>query len=63
MHSLERKQSVTSEAFGLHVSMLLPKCGLNYSRFMHGLSLAGVDLNRKILSEMAFTLKGIQRTR
>lgn len=27
--------------------------GLNYSRFMHGLSLAGVDLNRKILSEMA----------
>mgnify|MGYP001260085207 CR=1 FL=1 len=26
---------------------------LNYSNFMHGLSLAGVDLNRKILSELA----------
>ena len=27
--------------------------GLNYSTFMHGLKLAGVDLNRKMLSEMA----------
>ena len=26
---------------------------LNYSRFIHGLKLAGVDLNRKQLSEMA----------
>lgn len=27
--------------------------GLSYSRFMHGLKLAGVDINRKMLSEMA----------
>jgi len=27
--------------------------GMNYSRFMHGLKLSGVDLNRKMLSEMA----------
>ena len=27
--------------------------GLSYSVFMHGLKLAGVDLNRKILADMA----------
>ncbi len=27
--------------------------GMVYSQFMHGLKLAGVDLNRKMLSEMA----------
>lgn len=27
--------------------------GLTYSKFMYGLKLAGVDLNRKILSDMA----------
>ena len=27
--------------------------GMNYSTFMHGLKKAGVDMNRKILSEMA----------
>ena len=27
--------------------------GLSYSKFMHGLKLANVDLNRKVLSEMA----------
>ena len=27
--------------------------GMNYSRFMYGLKLSGVDLNRKMLSEMA----------
>ena len=27
--------------------------GLSYSRFMHGLSLAGIDMNRKMLSELA----------
>ena len=26
---------------------------MNYSRFMHGLKLAGINLNRKMLSEMA----------
>ena len=27
--------------------------GLSYSRFMYGLKLAGVDINRKILADMA----------
>ena len=27
--------------------------GMNYSNFMHGLKLAGVEINRKMLSEMA----------
>ena len=31
--------------------------GMNYSTFMHGLKLAGVDLNRKMLSELAVSDK------
>lgn len=27
--------------------------GMNYSTFMHGLKIAGIDLNRKMLSEIA----------
>ena len=29
--------------------------GMNYSTFMHGLKLAGIDLNRKMLSEIAIS--------
>ena len=29
--------------------------GLSYSKFMHGLKLANVDMNRKMLSEMAIS--------
>ena len=29
--------------------------GLSYSRFMYGLKLADIDLNRKVLSEMAIS--------
>jgi large subunit ribosomal protein L20 len=31
--------------------------GLNYSTLMHGLKLAGIDLNRKMLSEIAIADK------
>ena len=31
--------------------------GMSYSTFMHGLKLAGVDLNRKMLSEIAIADK------
>ena len=31
--------------------------GMNYSTFMHGLKLAGIDLNRKVLSEIAINDK------
>jgi large subunit ribosomal protein L20 len=27
--------------------------GLNYSRFMHGLKLAGIEVNRKVLADLA----------
>jgi large subunit ribosomal protein L20 len=27
--------------------------GLSYSKFIHGLSLAGVELNRKVLADLA----------
>lgn len=29
--------------------------GMNYSQLMHGLKLAGIDLNRKVLSEIAIS--------
>ena len=35
------------------ISAALMQHDLNYSRFIHGLNLAGVTLNRKQLSEMA----------
>lgn len=31
--------------------------GLSYSRFIHGLELAGIDLNRKVLANMAIDKK------
>ena len=32
-------------------------CGINYSQLMHGLKVAGIDLNRKMLSEIAIADK------
>ena len=32
-------------------------CGMNYSTLMHGLKKAGIDLNRKMLSEIAIADK------
>ena len=32
-------------------------CGMNYSTLMHGLKLAGIDLNRKLLAEIAVSDK------
>ena len=32
-------------------------CGINYSTLMHGLKKAGIDLNRKMLSEIAISDK------
>ena len=28
-------------------------CGMNYSTFMHGLKVAGIEINRKMLAELA----------
>ena len=35
------------------ISAACKQNGLNYSRFMHGLKKAGIEMNRKMLSEMA----------
>ena len=32
-------------------------CGMNYSKLMHGLKLCGIDLNRKMLAELAVSDK------
>ncbi|MFY9380636.1 MAG: 50S ribosomal protein L20 [Eubacteriales bacterium] len=39
------------------ISAAVKPYGINYSRFMHGLKLAGIDLNRKMLSELAISDK------
>ncbi|NLM56029.1 MAG: 50S ribosomal protein L20 [Clostridiales bacterium] len=39
------------------ISAAVKPYGINYSRFMHGLKLAGIDLNRKMLSELAVSDK------
>ena len=35
------------------ISAAVKPLGINYSRFMHGLKLLNIDVNRKMLSEMA----------
>ena len=39
------------------ISAAVKPYGMNYSTFMHGLKLAGVDLNRKMLAELAVSDK------
>lgn len=39
------------------ISAAVQPFGINYSRFMHGLKLSGIDMNRKMLSEMAINDK------
>ena len=35
------------------ISAAAKSCGINYSRFMNGLKKAGIDLNRKMLADLA----------
>ena len=39
------------------ISAQAKACGMNYSTFMHGLKKAGIDLNRKMLAEIAVSDK------
>ena len=39
------------------ISAQCKACGINYSRFMNGLKKAGIDLNRKMLAEIAVSDK------
>ena len=39
------------------ISAAVKPYGMNYSTFMHGVKTAGIDLNRKMLSELAISDK------
>jgi len=39
----------------IRLNAAVRKAGLSYSRFMHGLKLAGIGIDRKLLSEIAAT--------
>ena len=49
----KRKKRDYRQLWIVRISAACKTNGMNYSRFMHGLKLSGVDLNRKMLSEMA----------
>jgi large subunit ribosomal protein L20 len=36
------------------INAVCRECGVSYSKFLHGLKLAGLDLNRKVLAELAY---------
>ena len=48
----EKKRQIRS-LWIVRINAALKSTDLNYSKFIHGLKLAGVDLNRKQLSELA----------
>jgi large subunit ribosomal protein L20 len=39
------------------ISAQAKECGMNYSTLMHGLKVAGINLNRKMLAELAVSDK------
>ncbi|MDD9331656.1 MAG: 50S ribosomal protein L20 [Wolbachia sp.] len=41
----------------IRINAAVREHGLTYGRFIHGLTLAGINLNRKILAEMAVNYK------
>ena len=47
------KQSVMRQLWIARINAAARMNGLSYSRFMYGLKLAGVEMNRKMLAEMA----------
>ena len=50
----EKEEREISVVFGLQESLLLVKQnGMNYSTFMNGLKKSGIEMNRKMLSEIA----------
>ena len=53
-HRRERKGDMR-RLWNLRIGAGARANGLSYSRLMHGLRLAGVEINRKVLSELAVT--------
>lgn len=55
-YSFRDRRAKKGEFRSLWITRLSAACradGISYSRFMHGLHLAGITLNRKLLSNMA----------
>ena len=53
----KRKKRDFRQLWITRISAACKSNGMNYSTFMHGLKLAGVEINRKRLAEMAVTDK------
>ena len=56
VYSFRDRRAKKGEFRSLWITRLSAACraeGIGYSRFMHGLKLAGITLNRKLLSNMA----------
>ena len=49
----KRKKRDFRQLWITRISAACKSNGMNYSTFMHGLKLAGVEINRKMLAEMA----------
>jgi large subunit ribosomal protein L20 len=49
----KRKKRDYRQLWITRINAACKQSGINYSRFMHGLKLSGIDMNRKMLSEMA----------
>ena len=49
----KRKKRYFRQLWITRISAACKANGMNYSTFMHGLKLAGITMNRKMLSEMA----------
>jgi large subunit ribosomal protein L20 len=49
----KRKKRDFRSVWIVRISAAARAAGLSYSRYMHGLKLAGIDLNRKVLAETA----------
>ncbi len=51
----KRKKRDFRSLWIVRINAATKAAGLNYSKFMHGMKLAGVTLDRKVLSEIAYS--------
>lgn len=51
--SRKLKKRVNRSLWQIRINAAVRPEGLNYSKFMHGLKKSGIEINRKILSELA----------
>ena len=51
----KRKKRDFRQLWITRISAACKSNGMNYSTFMHGLKVAGIEINRKMLSEMAIS--------